>query len=179
MAASRNTAGRPGESARRSCTDGARGGGVRPRAPFLGGCNQPRAEPWAVSLSNRARSTRALRDIRNGDAPVSIRKPASLIGRDSDHGWNHAGPLVLFVASLWLIAGVVAAQSSYPAGQPFIGATPLASFRPHRSNGGARPRSRCRGRHSRRRGVETRVDSTPSWAIEPGRRLRGRWRGTT
>ncbi len=72
----------------------------------------------------------------------------------------------------WLLCGVgllVArglAQSSYPAGEPLIGATPLTAWRLTSNNGTATQVDVAGPGFTRAWRLETRVDSSPAWAIE-------------
>ncbi len=72
----------------------------------------------------------------------------------------------------WLLCGVgllVArsiAQSGYPAGEPLIGATPLTAWRLTSSNGTATQVDVAGPGFTRAWRIETRVDSSPTWAIE-------------
>ena len=66
----------------------------------------------------------------------------------------------------WILRVLVSAQPSYPAGQPLIGANPLAAFRLTGGNGGAAQVAVAGQAFTAAWRIETRVDSSPPWAIE-------------
>ncbi len=78
--------------------------------------------------------------------------------------WRNAtGVLVLLCG--WC-ALRLAAQTSYPAGEPLIGPDPLAGWRLTSSNGAATQVDVTGTSFARAWRIETRVDASPSWAIE-------------
>lgn len=71
--------------------------------------------------------------------------------------------LLYFVAATVL---TMAAQTSYPPGEPLLGATPMNGWRLTSSNGTAAQVDVTGQAFSRAWRIETRVDASPSWAIE-------------
>ncbi len=68
----------------------------------------------------------------------------------------------------WWLAGIgaAAAQTAYPPGEPLIAAAPLPAFRLTGGNGRATPATVTGPGFTTAWQVETRVDSSPPWAIE-------------
>lgn len=66
----------------------------------------------------------------------------------------------------WVVAGRVAAQGSYPAGEPLIGTSPLTAWRLTSSNATATQVDVAGQSFSRAWRIETRSDASPAWAIE-------------
>ena len=74
--------------------------------------------------------------------------------------------IVLLVVGALALAVHGVAQPSYPAGQPLIGDTPLTAWRLTSSNGLATQVDVAGPSFTRAWRIETRVDSSPAWAIE-------------
>ena len=70
------------------------------------------------------------------------------------------------VALAGLLPSHLAAQSSYPAGEPLLGAHPLAALRLTGANGRATQVAVTGQAFTTAWQVETRVDASPPWAIE-------------